>query len=501
MFNAQIGRSAGPRSFRFHPAWLLIPAGLAGAVMIGLFLGYFQSPRLALFLLAAAAGIIWIAAVVMRPEWALIFYTLFAVNLNSVDISFGGVRLSPDIVLMSLLLVGTLLRILIDRKPVGGLPISVPYLIFLAVPIVTLIWTPVKLESIKGIFRFVGYYALVWLIVDTIRTRVQVRRMVLALVVSALIPILIGFFQAATGGGQIIWAGAVFNRIYGLAGGPFTLAYYLVLIIPLLLVLFLAERGEDTDQLGDCSDVSWWFSRPLLFALMLAAVVALVLTFIRGAWIAMVASLLVLGLLEKKARFRQLLFSIPLVAGVALVAFAPLLNRVTQVSESDSTLFGRLDVWRFATEWITSNPLSLLGGLGMKAFENYYILQAGPASGGLYWRREKFLVGNRPHNEILGFMLDVGLIGTLAFIATLVVLVIVGFRVYRKAPDRMLRLLGLAFLISTVGMFVGAMGDNVFSQPTVAVYFWIMAGLVMAIDRYMLPEDQDPAPGSLTGDP
>ena len=38
------------------------------------------------------------------------------------------------------------------------------------------------------------------------------------------------------------------------------------------------------------------------------------------------------------------------------------------------------------------------------------------------------------------------------------------------------------------------MGDNVFSQPSVAVYFWIMAGLVMAIDRHMLPDRKRPIP-------
>ena len=52
----------------------------------------------------------------------------------------------------------------------------------------------------------------------------------------------------------------------------------------------------------------------------------------------------------------------------------------------------------------------------MKSFEYYYILLAGPTTAGLYWRRESFLVGNRPHNELLGFMLDVGLIGTVALL-------------------------------------------------------------------------------------
>ena len=49
----------------------------------------------------------------------------------------------------------------------------------------------------------------------------------------------------------------------------------------------------------------------------------------------------------------------------------------------------------------------------------------------------------------------------------------------------------MAFLIGS-GLLVGAMGDNVFSQSSVAVYFWIMAGLVMAIDRHMLPNSEAP---------
>ena len=41
---------------------------------------------------------------------------------------------------------------------------------------------------------------------------------------------------------------------------------------------------------------------------------------------------------------------------------------------------------------------------------------------------ESFLVGNRPDNELLGFTLYVGLIGTVAFIAVLVILVRLAIR-------------------------------------------------------------------------
>ncbi len=38
------------------------------------------------------------------------------------------------------------------------------------------------------------------------------------------------------------------------------------------------------------------------------------------------------------------------------------------------------------------------------------------------------------------------------------------------------------------------MGDNVFSQPSVASYFWIMAGLIMAITKHMLPAHDTATP-------
>ena len=504
MITLHLGRPPRSKTILLHPAWLIVPVGLIACVLIGLMQGSLQSVQAALLLLGLGLAVLWIGLVAVRPEAALLLYTVFAVNLNSIDlpVPIGGLRLSPDIVLTILLIVGTLLRLLTTRRSVGALPIMLPYLLFLAVPMVTLLWSPTKVESLSGIFRFIGYYALMWLIVDAIRTRQQVRRMVVALIVSLVIPIATGFFQAATGRGQVLWAGALMNRIYGFAGGPFTLAYYLVMLIPLLLVFFLVERDQEDPifrmdgqaalrETGE-GDGLWQFSRLWLGVLLVAAIAALLLTFIRGAWLALVVSLIVLGLARGSLRFRQLVFTIPAAVAVVLVTFSSVLNRLTEVSNPNSTFFGRLEVWKLAWDWITSSPLRLLAGLGMKSFEYYYILLAGPTTEGLYWRRESFLVGNRPHNELLGFTLDVGLIGTVAFIAVLVTLVRLAVRVYRRSPDPSLQLVALAFAIGAVGLFVGAMGDNVFSQPSVAVYFWIMAGLVMAIDRYMLPDTEAP---------
>jgi O-antigen ligase len=504
MFTLHLGRPPHSKTLSVHPTWLLVPAGLALSAMIGLFQGVFQSTTLALALAGMGLALVWLGLVVVKPEIALLVYTLLAVNLNSIDLPLplGGVRVSPDIVLVSLLIVGVLLRLLATRRPPASLPISAPYLVFLAVPIITLLWSPTVIESVRGIFRFVGYFALMWLIVDTIRTKAQVRHMVVVIILSTVIPILSGFYQAVTGSGQFIWAGAAFNRIYGFAGGPFTLAFYLVMVMPLILILFLAQRNDSqvqpgvgigpqsVDQPGGTDPYGaegWRFSRLGLGLLLGLIGVTLLLTFIRGAWIALVVSLLVLGAMRGSLRFRQLVFTIPVAVGVVLLTFTPALDRLQQAADPTSTLFGRIEVWRLALDWLLASPLNLLAGVGMKAFEYYYILLAGPTTVGLYWRRESFLIGNRPHNELLGFLLDVGVVGTIALIIVLVIMVRLALRIYRQSQDYDLRLVALAYLIGFIGLVVGALGDNVFSQPSVTVYFWIMAGLVMAIDRHMMP--------------
>ncbi len=485
MFSLHIGRPPHHKTLSIRPAWLLAPLGLAAAALIGLFQGAFQSTTLALALVGIGLALLWLALILVKPEAALLIYTLLAVNLNSFDLPLpvGGTRVSPDIVLVSLLMLGMILRMLTLRRSLTILPILAPYLVFLAVPLITLLWTPTPLESVRGLFRFIGYLALMWLIVDVIVSKAQVRRMVLVLILSTLIPIISGFYQAITGSGQFIWAGAGFNRIYGFAGGPFTLAFYLVMIMPLVLI-FLLEQRQGQDQ--DAPTGQWRFNRLGLGLLLGLIGVALVLTFIRGAWIAVVASLLLLGLARGSLRYRQLLLTIPAAAGVVLLTFTPALERLQQATDPTSTLFGRLEVWRLAVDWLLASPLNLLAGVGMKAFEYYYVLLAGPTTAGLYWRRESFLIGNRPHNELLGFMLDVGLIGVVALLVVFFTLGRLAWRIYRNAQDRDLRLVALAFLIGFAGLLVGAVADNVFSQPSVAVYFWIMAGLVMAIDRHMM---------------
>ena len=121
MFTLHLGRPPHNKTISVPPAWLLIPVGLALSAVIGLFQGTFQSTTLALALAGMGLALLWLGLVVAKPEVALLLYTLLAVNLNSINLPLplGGVRVSPDIVLVSLLIVGVLLRLLATRRPTG----------------------------------------------------------------------------------------------------------------------------------------------------------------------------------------------------------------------------------------------------------------------------------------------------------------------------------------------------------------------------------------------
>ena len=86
VFSQRLGRRSSPRSERLNPGWWLAPLGLLGCLLIGLVMGVMQSPMLAAVMLGSGIAIAWVALVVARPEWALVIYTVLAVNLNSVDL-------------------------------------------------------------------------------------------------------------------------------------------------------------------------------------------------------------------------------------------------------------------------------------------------------------------------------------------------------------------------------------------------------------------------------
>jgi len=109
--------------------------------------------------------------------------------------------------------------------------------------------------------------------------------LIIAFIFGALAPALVGFYQLLTGTG---WYDAtIFQyRIQGTFSHPATLAYYLLLIIPIIYARLTSSKNK-------IKSISY------LFLLFFYAIIS-VLTFSRGGWIGLLMVILVYGIVKSK---------------------------------------------------------------------------------------------------------------------------------------------------------------------------------------------------------
>lgn len=188
-------------------------------------------------------------------------------------------------------------------------------------------------------------------------------RAVLGIALSAGICSLIGILQYFVFGAELRWVDAarfsdIGGRVTSLYSNPNVLAVYLLLTFPLAL-------SAATDRSSSAR-------RRILFALTAAlALLCLVLTWSRGAWLGALTAIALLALLLSASSMRRLLLSV-----IPAVAWAPLLprnltNRFISIGDAaESSARYRLYTWRGVLRMIGERPLGI--GVGESAFASVY---------------------------------------------------------------------------------------------------------------------------------
>jgi putative inorganic carbon (HCO3(-)) transporter len=242
-------------------------------------------------------------------------------------------------------------------------------------------------------------------------------------------------------------------RIYSTLDNPNLLGGYLLPILPLAAVAVLR-----------------WRTLPRrLFALLslVLGIVALVLTYSRGAWMGMVASLGLLGLLlaMRQTRhwppfWRRTLPLLLLVgAAVALVVLVtqvePLRVRVMSLvaGREDSSNNFRINVWTSVLAMISDRPWLGIGP-GNTAFNLIYPLYQQPKFNAL-----------SAYSIPLELLVEAGVPGLLAGVALLFTAVRTGLR--QGQGQGMLNLPSLAAVAAFAGLAVQGLTDTIFFRPEV----------------------------------
>lgn len=289
---------------------------------------------------------------------------------------------------------------------------------------------------------------------------------------SVVIPLAVGYYQLLTGAGLNF--GELSNRIYGTLGHPNVLAFYLVFVLSVMFIKYIATPKPE---------------RSLLYPWILTfGSIALLFTYTRAAWIGLGLILGILGLVRyrKATIIAGAAISVIFVFGqyinqIAIDTFdinlynIPLIGRFTTRSEEADSINWRIEVLQTMAPHVLERP-TLGFGVG-----NFVTLRRDDPDFGLFDDPEA-------HNDYLRLAIETGLFGLAAYLAFLLVLGIQAIKNYvawpKQAWQKWYSLMLGAMLIAFGAMSVS---DNLLQGTPVMWMFFSLVGALVALHKPVNP--------------
>jgi O-antigen ligase len=254
-------------------------------------------------------------------------------------------------------------------------------------------------------------------------------------------------------------------RVHALYGSPDNLGLLLDRVIPLWLASMVLIPLPPWPRLAG------WVVGGVLAA-------TLILTFSRGAWLAVgVGCYFALAVRLRHAR--PMLVAAAVLA-VVVVGFESSRVASALASGHSHTVERRVDVWSSSLRMLRTRPLF---GVGPDNFLHYYAptRQQDPYNYGCEPGLGYMQAGagdepclSHPHNEVLDFWLSTGVLGLGAFLWIEVQFWRVGVEIWCRArvPDGLL----LGCMAAMLAALVHGLVDNVYFLTDLAVIFWLLCG-------------------------
>lgn len=232
----------------------------------------------------------------------------------------------------------------------------------------------------------------------------------------------------------------------------------------------------------------------LLVSLIL--LVALYLSFSRAAWVSVIFALVIMGLIVYRIKLRWIMLALLLIVG-SLITFEDQIlyaleknkqdssaNFVEHVQSiynisSDASNLERINRWQSALRMFEERPLF---GWGPGTYQFIYAP--------FQRSKERTIISTNAgdlgnaHSEYIGPLSEQGLPGLLSVVSLMVVSMITGIRVYRKARNREIRLFSLLSVLALVTYFMHGLLNNFLDTDKASVPFWGFFAMLVAMDLY-----------------
>ena len=411
-------------------------------------------------LLVAAATAVFVAA----PFFALAAIVLVRPSLDSSGeiLTVAGANLA-GITGVLIVVAGGLAAVLIRAWPRTSF--TTVYASLVALALVSLLWSAQPDDGVRAWFGLAAPFVVFLIASSCVRDRRRFERLVQFVLASAALPLAVGFVQLATGD-VVVKQG--FASVQATFTHPNGYGMYLLVIVTLALVARLESRERAT--------------RIVTTAVLTLAAVSLCLTWARFAWLAVLAVLLMLAILE----YRRLV-PLALVLGfvgavVAPAAVSALGDRFDDLRTSygTSSVEWRLENWGRmlpvgGDRAATGHGLGSYLLLSNREFGIYDYQFQDPDSG-----RAAGDVDVYAHNDYVHFFVELGVLGALLWFLGLATLATMLFRL-RRLP--WLRPYALALTGIVLALIVVGVSENVNAHNGVLMLVFGLAGAMLGASR------------------
>ena len=321
--------------------------------------------------------------------------------------------------------------------------------------------------AIMSVILMLGYF----LVVNLMRTAKWIKRCVSSLVLSSIIVAVIGVFEYLFGELNLSWLDRNYfpnikGRVVSLFENSNVLGTYLIMVFPLALFLFVRQTKSGYKK--------------FLFLGCVALLACNILTWSRGAWLAMLISCSVFFLIYSKKTFRFLV-----VFGLAIPLLPTILpdNVVTRFLSigdlADTSTMYRVYTWKGTLSAIKEHLFEGVG-YGTEAYQSVYPSYAYTGMEG----------AEHSHSLFLQVLFAMGICGLIVLIAVLLFSFQQSSEFIRYEKNEESRLMVAAALSSLIAAIVMGLVDYIWYNYRVFFLFWIILALACSYIRVQKEEER-----------
>lgn len=428
------------------------------AFILGMVLGaltFFFSP---IAIIAGVAALILAYIILLSPEFGVIF-SLFATP-------FLLLLHSPTILLCLIVLYTAfsfLIKLIRGKRVIRfdllDFFVAAFAVLMLAGGLVSVGGRGSLLPAMVYTCLLLGYF----LTVNLMNTAEWLHRAVGALMASSFIVAVWGIAEQFFGAPEGSWLDTnmfadIRIRVASAFENPNMLGEYLILLIPMAVARLLLSKSAS--------------KAAVRLSALAALLLCLVLTWSRGAWLGLIAGLLLFFLIYSKKTLSALIM------GCFALPFLPLFlpqtvwHRLSSIGNlADTSSSYRLSIWRGVVRMLRDYSVSGIG-VGEAAFEKIYGGYQLPG-----------IAAPHSHHLYLQLLAEIGVFGLLIFLALLFFFAQSSFNHLGTTENKASRLLAAAALSGVFGALIQGFTDYVWYNYRVYFIFWAIIGIAAAIRR------------------